>query len=502
MTAPLVPLPAVVQTADAAGFHLVPTTTVSGPGDARAALAEVVRRRTGITLTTASDADIVLDIEPGGAPESYRLRVDAASVSIVGADAAGLFYGMQTLAQLITHDTGDWSIPAARIDDAPRFGYRGVMLDVARHFQPVATVFAFIDRAASLKFNMLHLHLTDDQGWRLQMDSRPLLTERASSTSVGGDAGGFYTKADYRAIVEYAAERHMTVVPEVDLPGHTHAVGVAYPDIAEPPVMTDEIRDAIAQFGGEDPRAAVPYEGLAVGFSSLRIRDERTYEFVADVLGELAALTPGPYLHIGGDEALGTAAGDYADFMERATQIVDALGKTPLTWHEAGAVDDLHDATVGQYWGFVSPTDGMDERARRFVRNGSRVILSPADAVYLDMKPTADADLGLTWANGPTSVERAYRWEPTAVIDGIGEDDILGIEAALWTETIRDLADLDRMAFPRIAAAAEASWSPRDGADRTWTCFRERVGGLAPLWHSLGIGFDESAEIPWQKGRP
>ncbi len=373
------------------------------------------------------------------------------------------------------------------------------MLDVARHFQPVETVTAYIDRAASLKFNVLHLHLTDDQGWRIELSSRPKLTERASGSAVGGDPGGFYTKADYRAIVEHAASRHMIIVPEIDMPGHTHAVGLAYPEIAEDPVLSDHVIETVEAFGGGVPTAGEPYTGMAVGFSSLRIDDEATYDFVADVFGELAAMTPGPYLHLGGDESLGTDPDDFAVFVERVTQIIASLDKTPIAWHEAGAAAGLDDDTVGQYWGFVTPTDGMDDKARAFVRNGSQLILSPADAVYLDMKYDESTALGLTWANGPTSVERAYSWEPVGLIAGTDAGDILGVEAPLWSETIRTLADIDAMAFPRAAAAAEIAWSPAPdvSAERTWESFRTRVGGLAPLWEALGIGFFASPEIPW-----
>jgi hexosaminidase len=252
-------------------------------------------------------------------------------------------------------------------------------------------------------------------------------------------------------------------------------------------------------YGGALPRTGVAYDGMAVGFSSLRIHQEATYAFVTDVLTELASITPGPYLHVGGDEALGTDPDDFAMFMERVTGVVAKLGKTPLTWHEAGSAASLAPTTIGQYWGFREPTDGMDEKARTFVRAGATVILSPADAIYLDMKYDADRPLGLTWANGITTVERAYDWEPATLIEGIGESDILGVEAPMWTETIRTLADIDEMAFPRIAAAAEIAWSPppADSALRTWASFRERVGARGPLWTSLGIGFAPVAEIPW-----
>ncbi len=501
---PVVPAPASITAVDAAPFRIDGETALVGGPDATAELAAIIRVRTGLDLQTAEAADdagdaIEVRVEPGGAAESYRIVADAASIIVTGADDAGLFYGIHTLAQLITATGEGWVVPAVDIDDAPRFAYRGVMLDVARHFHPVGTVQAFIDRAASLKFNVLHLHLTDDQGWRVHLTSRPLLTAAASSSSVGGDPGGFYTQDDYREIVRYAASRHMTVVPEIDMPGHTHAVGLAYPELVEDPVLSEQVRQTVREFGGELPQAGRPYDGLAVGFSSLRIHDEATYDFVADVFGEVARLTPGPYLHLGGDEALGTSREDFDLFVSRASGIIADLGRTPVAWHEAGSAKNLADSTVGQYWGFVSPTDGMDEQARAFVANGGQLILSPADATYLDMKYPSGHERGLAWAKGPTSVERAYSWEPSDVITGIDDADILGVEAALWTELVRTPDDIDVMAFPRIAAVAEAAWSPPTGTSdlRTWPSFRERVGALGPLWSSLGIRFHPSDEIPW-----
>ena len=497
----VVPAPASIEASSGAPFRLDGDTAVSGDPDAVAALRSLVEARSGLTLAEGGGRGIQLRVaaSAGSAAESYEITVDDRSAVVTGADAPGLFYGVQTLAQLIARDGSGWVIRAVAIADAPRFAYRGVMLDVARHFFPVETVKAYIDRAASLKFNALHLHLTDDQGWRVHLDSRPKLTELASGTSVGGDPGGFYTKDDYRDIVAYAASRHMIVVPEIDMPGHTHAVGLAYPELAEDPSIDDHMSEVISAYGGGEPTRGVPYQGMAVGFSSLRIGAEATYDFVADVFGELAAMTPGPYLHLGGDESLSTSAEDFATFMSRATAIVADLGKTPVAWHEAGAATGIADTTVGQYWGFVTPTGGMDDRARAFVATGSQLILSPADAIYLDMQYPSGPELGLTWANGPTSVERAYSWEPSDVIGGIDDRDILGVEAPLWTETVRTAADIDTMAFPRVAAAAEAGWSPATGASdlRTWESFRVRVGALGPLWTSLGIAFHASDEIPW-----
>lgn len=485
---PLVPFPADVDVRGGTPFALL-GAGVSGDADAAGDLRALVAARTGIALPEGDD--VVLAVQDGGTAESYVLDVSAAGIRVTGADAAGLFYGVQTLGQLVRRDGERWVVPAVRIADAPRFAYRGVMLDVARHFHDVDTVRAYIDRAASLKCNVLHLHLSDDQGWRLELRSRPALTATASATAVGGAPGGFYTQNDYRAIVAHAASRHMTVVPELDMPGHTHAVGLAYPEIAEPPVV-----EVITE--GSTPVAGEPYTGIGVGFSSLRIGDDATDAFVRDVFTELAELTPGPWLHFGGDESLGTSAEAFAAFVSRASEIIAALGKTPVAWHEAGAADGLAPGTVGQYWGFAAPTDAAPRHARAFAERGGQVIISPADAVYLDMKPTADAVLGLTWANGPTSLERAYAWEPASIIEGLGEAAILGVEAPLWSETVASLDDIDALAFPRIAAAAEIAWSPAAGDERTWESFRARVGGLGPLWTTLGIRFPASSEVPWR----
>lgn len=495
---PLVPAPASLVETGGGPFRLTAATAVRGEEAAVRELSLLLQARTARAVGLdehGTGPAIELRLEKGAEAESYRLSADAGSIVVTGADAAGLFYGVQTLAQLVRRDGQGWAVPAVDIEDAPRFAYRGVMLDVARHFLPSETVKAYIDRASRLKFNVLHLHLTDDQGWRLHLRSRPLLTERGSASAVGGDSGGFYDHDEYRDLVAYAAARHVTVVPEIDVPGHTHAVGLAHPELAADPVITDEVRDAVERFGGGLPAPGTPYEGLAVGFSSLRMDDEATYDFLADVFGELASLTPGPYLHLGGDEALGTDPEDYAEFMRRASALIAGLGKIPVAWHEAGAAPRLHDDTVGQYWGYVTPPDGAAELTRAF----DRVILSPADAVYLDMKADPDSPLGLTWANGVTTLHRAYAWEPAEVIDGVEDDDILGIEAPLWSETVRTLADVDQLAYPRIAAAAEAAWSPRSGTTplRTWESFRERVGGLGPLWTNLGIGFSPLTEVDW-----
>ncbi|WP_322409690.1 family 20 glycosylhydrolase [Microbacterium invictum] len=501
---PLVPLPTSLLTVDDGPFLLTARTPLTADPDAAAAARRILSAATAQTLDLPVDARpaspaLTLahasDIGAGGA---YRLVAADTGVEISAADAVGLAAGLHTLSQLLRPAADGWAVPAVRIEDAPRFAHRGLMLDVARHFFPVADVCAVIDRAASLKLTHLHLHLTDDQGWRLHLRSHPSLTAAGGGSAIGGGPGGFYTREDYQEIVAYAAARHLTVVPEIDLPGHTHAVGLAYPRLAADPVVTPDLAAEAAGRGEALPVAGEPYTGLGVGFSSLRLDDEATFEFVADVLGELAHLTPGPYLHVGGDEAFGTDPDQYDAFLSRVTQLVADLGKVPVTWHDAGRAD-LAPETVGQYWGLTTPDAESADAARAFVRRASGVILSPADAVYLDMKYDHDTPRGLTWANGPTSVRRAYEWDPASIIEGIADDDIVGVEAAVWTETIEDLAGLDTMMFPRLAAVAEAAWSAPLGfsPDRTWESFRQRVGGLAPLWRRQGIAFHADGEIPW-----
>ena len=500
---PLVPLPS----SAIAGEDRMPVseaTRVSGDARLTTHLIEAVAQRSGIRLSASPDqpspdrsSEIALRLDPSvGGPESYTLTIDE-TVDIAGADEAGLFYGVQTLLQLLREDDDGWGLLRAEISDSPRFGRRGVMLDVTRHFFDVDEVKKFIDSTSALKFNHLHLHLSDDQGWRIQIDSWPKLTELASSTASLGDRGGFYTKDDYREIVAYAAERHMVVIPEIDLPGHTHAIGVAYPELVEEPVMNDGLLSESARLGQPLPVAGEPYLGWGVGHSSVRIHEERTYEFVRDVVRELAEMTPGPYIHIGGDESLGTPQDDFDLFVERATAIVVEEGKIPLSWHEVGAAKDIAEGTIGQYWGKTTPEGTHAAEAAHFVERGGALIMSAADVAYLDMKYDADFPLGLTWA-GAIDVRTAYEWEPTSILD-VPEDAILGIEAPLWSETTRTFGEVEQLVFPRAAAQAEIGWSPREGAGREWVSFRERLGSLAPLWKAGRVDFHPAAEIPWSE---
>jgi hexosaminidase len=401
-------------------------------------------------------------------PEGYRLEVRDGEARIEADGDAGRFYAQETLRRL----SAGGPPPDVRIADRPRFAYRGVMLDVARHFFGVADVCRVIDHAAAYKLNVLHLHLSDDQGWRLAIDAWPHLTEFGAQLAVGGDQGGFYTKDDYRAIVRYAAERFVTVVPEIDTPGHTHAALCSYPELA----------------GGEE---SAPCTGTEVGFSSLDAHDELTYRFLDDVFGEVAALTPGPYLHIGGDEAHSTSKEDYLAFMARVQPLVAKHGKRLVGWEEIASAS-LAPGTLVQYWNTMGPR-GHD-LARAAAAQGAQLIMSPGDRVYLDMKYDPSTPLGQAWA-GHVEVRDSYEWDPATLVDGVPEDAIAGVEAPVWTETLRTLADVETMLFPRLCAAAEVAWTPP--GQRDWEDFRARVAAEGARWDAAGVAYTRSPQIAW-----
>ncbi|MCQ8770716.1 family 20 glycosylhydrolase [Streptomyces telluris] len=418
----------------------------------------------------------------GGGGEGYRLSVTPRAVTISAREGAGLFHGVQTLRQLLParaerteRQPGPWTVAGGVVTDAPRYAHRGAMLDVARHFFTVDQVKRYIDQLALYKINRLHLHLSDDQGWRIAVRSRPRLAEHGGSTQVGGGPGGFYSRDDYREIVRHAASRYLTVVPEIDMPGHTNAALASYARL------------------NCDGVARPLYTGTEVGFSSLCVAKQDTYDFVEDVIGELAALTPGPYLHIGGDEAHSTSHADYAAFMERVQPVVARHGKTVVGWHQLAGARPAPGALL-QYWGYGRT--GAAERAQvaSAVRAGAGLILSPADRAYLDMKYTKDTPLGLQWA-GLVEVRQAYDWDPGGYLEGVPAAAVAGVEAPLWTETISTSAQLEYMAFPRLTAVAELGWSPP--ATHDWASYRLRLAAQGPRWDALGIAYYRSPQVAW-----
>ncbi len=460
--------------------------TTADPDARRAArlLASHLRPATGFRLPASgarapASGDVVVTLRPRDnalGEEGYRLIVAPALVTLAARTPTGLVRGVQTLRQLLPdaieasrRRAGPWLLPVVTVHDRPRFAWRGMMLDVARHFFGVRELERLIDLLALYKLNRLHLHLTDDQGWRLAIASRPRLARVGGLTAVGGDDGGYYTQRDYRHLVAYAAERHVDVVPEVDMPGHVNAALASYSELSC------------------DGKAAAPYTGIEVGFSSLCIRKEETYAFVDDVLGEVAALTPGPYLHVGGDEPLSTDPADYRFFVERVQRLVRARGKRMLGWEEV-ARTSLRRTTLVQHW-------HDHELARAAVAQGAKLVMSPATRSYLDMKYARSSELGLQWA-GTTSIRKAYEWDPAALVDGVSERDVAGVEAALWSETISTRSGIDHLAFPRLLGIAEIGWSASAG--RSWREYRTRLAAHGSRLDALGVGFHRAPGVPWR----
>jgi len=388
-----------------------------------------------------------------GPAESYRLEVGASGVTFSAADAAGEARGRATLRQL-----GEASTPLL-IEDAPRFGWRGLMLDVARHFFGVEDVLRLIDLAALYKLNVFHLHLTDDQGWRIEVPGWPKLTTVGAETQVGGGAGGFFTAADYERIVAHAASHSITVIPEVDVPAHVNAALRAYPELWGKP-------------------APEPFTSWSSPGHSLDVRSDVVMRFLDDVIRALG----GEYFHLGGDEVEGLSHEDYAQFMWDACTLVLSRGKRPIVWEEAG-VAKLPAGTIVQHWSDARP-------ARAAAEQGLPLIMSPAPHTYLDQKYDETTELGLTWA-GAVEVRDAYDWNPEAVIDGA---EVLGVEAALWSETTATRDDLDTMIFPRLLATAEVGWS---GAG-DWEDFRRRLAEHGPLLERLGVDYHRSKQVDWR----
>ncbi len=408
--------------------------------------------------------------------EGYELSISADGIQLRAHQPAGLFHAIQTLLQMVPAGSSAslrpstelrTSLPAVSIRDTPRFEWRGVMLDVARHFFSVEDVKRFIDLIAHYKVNRLHLHLSDDQGWRIEIKSWPKLTEIGGSTQVGGNGGGYYTQEDYKEIVDHAHSRFITVVPEIDTPGHTNAALASYAELNQ---------------SGE---AAALYEGIEVGFSSLWIDNEITYRFLNDIIRELAALTPTPYIHIGGDEAQSTPHEDYKKFIKRIQEIVISHGKQTVGWSEIGEAE-LLPGTIAQHW------KGADYQAAK--EQGARIILSPANKTYLDMKYDESTPLGLVWA-GVIPVKDSYDWEPASYMEQLEESDILGIEAPLWSETLLTLKDIEYMVFPRLLGLAELAWSPKG---QSWDEYRQRLAAHSKFMQALGINFYRAPEVDWE----
>jgi hexosaminidase len=489
----IVPAPVQASANADANFQLSPLTLITTPLGSAAAkqvgdyLAGVLRPATGYALPVIGLGGLPLpsiSLELRGADkrvgsEGYQLDVAKNGVKIRANTAEGLFEGVQSLRQLLpaavdakTVQQQAWTVSGGSVLDYPRFGYRGAMLDVARHFFNPDQVKTYIDQIAQYKINTLHLHLADDQGWRIEIKSWPQLTAIGGQGAVNGDPGGFYTQAQYQDLVKYAASRHITIVPEIDMPGHTNAAQASYAELncsgIAPPMRTD----------------------IDVGYSSLCINKDITYKFVDDVIRELSAITPGKLINIGGDEAHSTTQEDYDAFYQKVIPMVAKYGKTITGWHEiVKAIPPV--SAIPQYW----DTAGTNADVAAAAARGNKILFSPADKAYLDMKYNPDSPLGQDWA-ALIEVKDSYNWDPATYLHGVSENQIAGVEAPLWSETLLNSDNIEYMAFPRLAGLAEIGWSPQ--STHNWDDFRVRLAKQGPRWTAQGIDFYRSPQVDWK----
>ncbi len=402
--------------------------------------------------------------------EGYEIVTTPKNVKIVAYKTEGISRGVQTLRQLLPPDIEkntiandvEWNIPVSIINDEPEYNYRGLMIDVARHFFTIDEVKRQIDYAAQYKINRVHLHLSDDQGWRLEIKKYPDLTIIGGSTEVGGGKGGYYTQEEFKELVKYAAERYVEIIPEFDMPGHSNA--------------------ALASYGflNKDGKRRPLYTGTEVGFSSFMAHSEETYEFIEDVIKEVSKISPSKYIHIGGDEANSTKKEDYDYFVGKVSKMAEKYGKIPIGWDPIDTSPEINSSVILQNW------KDSNEAARK---KEMKMVISIAQKAYLDMKYNDNTPYGLTWA-GYIPVETAYKWDPT---DYAPKELVLGIEAPLWTETISDTKAMDYMIYPRLLGYAEIGWTPKENRD--WNQYKNRLKKQGERMKNQGINYYKDSSI-------
>ncbi|MBQ9891668.1 MAG: family 20 glycosylhydrolase [Bacteroidales bacterium] len=516
-------------------YDIVPTplSLVEAPGEYRITGASVLEVndpsfrevaydfRSQIELTTGfslngSGNPIVINKVEGLGLEAYRLVVEPSRITLEASAVNGAFYGLQTILQLLPAEVygktkargvKKWTVPCCTIEDGPEFWYRGFLFDSGRFFFPKEEIMKFIDLMAMHKQNMFHWHLTEDQGWRIQIDKYPLLTEvgawrkeTAWHSGIGNGIphGGFYTKDDIREVVEYARRRCVTVIPEVEIPGHSTAAITAYPELSCFPDRHYEV----------ETRWGI--------WKNLYAPTATTFRFLEDVFTELFELFPSPYYHIGGDEApkdvyrespycqdLMTVLGiDDVEklqtfFVKRMGDFLRKNGKTVIGWDEILDGGALEDPIAMSYRGHAP--------AARGIRRGIRVILTPNRWCYLDNQQQDQPDSVAQEVFMP--LKKVYNYYPAVdSLRALSEKYIVGYETCLWTEYIWDNAKAEYQAFPRNVAAAEVGWTSRP--NKEWESFRKRMPKILKRLDMKGVGycrayydvlFDYNRNLPFPK---
>ena len=501
----VVPLPAFDRPA-AGSFIVSAATPVESDGhdkaarDAAARFLDLVTQSGAVPLHEGQGKEAIRFVTDKSVKgrEAYRLTVSPKGITVAASQPAGLFYGAVTLWQLLTAEPGAGPVvlAARTIDDSPRFPWRGLMLDSSRHFQSPAYIKHFIDWMAALKLNLFHWHLTDDQGWRLEIKHYPKLTEIGAWSVPAGQApaadidpatgkprlsGGFYTQDEVRDIVAYAAARHVTILPEIEMPGHAAAAIAAYPELGTEPVPSGR-----------------PSSDWGVHYHLYNI-DDGTFTFLETVLTEVMALFPSPYIHIGGDEAVkdqwkaspkiqarrkelkvGTEDELQAWFVRRIEAFLEKRGRRLIGWDEILQGGIAPHATVMSWRGI----DGAVAAARA----GHDTILSPAPTLYFDNRQSGSP-------NEPPgrgkiiSPQDVYGFDPMpAGLTPAEAKHVLGVQANLWTENVRTEDQATRMTYPRAAALAEIGWTPHGAVD--WRDFEPRLATERQRYARLGLQDD------------
>ncbi|HEV2073545.1 MAG TPA: family 20 glycosylhydrolase [Thermomicrobiales bacterium] len=487
----------------------IPLSATSGTGPP-IELALDDRLTSGVTTSGVRADGAALDCE------RYRLDVFKGSIRIVGATPEGVFRGATTLIHLLAQAAVDGlaTLVGVSITDAPRFAWRGLSLDVVRTFHPVDTVKKVIDLLALYKLNVLHLHLTDSEGWRFEVPAYPNLTAIGGQTARDGRSGGYYTHSDYAEILAHAGARFVTVVPEFDSPGHTASVLRAYPDLGSPEMHAAP--DAMQYLDPSMPGV---------------------WDLVRAVYDEMARVHPNGRMHVGGDEAIAMDEATFTHYMETALPAARSTGKGIVAWQETARAG-FTDGDLMQFW--ISPH--LVERVRlaaedpdnswlvqafpdpavrdafvnlflqapddlpKALEQGADVVISRADKLYLDtryVEPSADpaqedarARLGLPQAvYGSGTIEDAFAWDPATIQPELPLGRIAGVEGAIWCETITDERDLMFQLLPRLAGVAEKGWSDT----REWTDYHPRLGAQRQLWDAMGVSSFVSSVV-WPEG--
>ncbi|MFF6873808.1 beta-N-acetylhexosaminidase [Streptomyces sp. NPDC012474] len=494
-------------------------------------LGAALRQATGLPLCEGQEPDdaeggIRLRLGPGLGREEYRLVSDGNGVLIEGGSAAGVFWGAQTLRQLLGPEAyrrapldrdRAWTVPHLTIEDAPRFRWRGLMLDVARHFTSKEGVLRYLDLMAAHKLNVFHFHLTDDQGWRIEIKRHPRLTGTGSwraRTKTGHRAsplwedkphGGYYTQDDIREIVAYAAERHITVVPEIDVPGHSQAAIAAYPELGNTDVI-DTTALSVWDTWGINPNVLAP--------------TDNTLRFYEGVFEEVLGLFPSEFVHVGGDECpkdqwrrsgtaqarireLGLADEDGLQswFIGHFDTWLAERGRRLIGWDEILEGGPAGGAAVSSWRGYAGGIAAA--------RAGHDVVMCPEQQVYLDHRqdPGPEEPVPIGWVR---TLEDVYRFEPVPPeLTPEEARHVLGTQANLWTEVMEDHARVDYQAFPRLVAFAEVAWSTLPpSAARDFAGFERRMAAHYRRLDALGVAYrPPTGPLPWQQrpgvpGRP